>query len=222
MPRRRAVIVSSCDPCARATSKSRPFAHFFNAPSRCVICLAFCTRERPPWRPMTSAVRPWSSSSCSVCAYSRAVISTSSPRPRMISISGRKTSTCALAVMSIHTLIPPQRRQSRRLRSLPAPSSPRRSCREHFHTSRPNARRLLLDVALVPEREREKAPQLPAPVLRAGDVLVDVPVDDARLEEALRAQRLRREGRARERLELSSQPGGGRDREAALSPVHDL
>ena len=50
MPRRRAVIVSSCEPCASATSKSRPFAQRRSAPSRCVICRAFWTRERPPWR----------------------------------------------------------------------------------------------------------------------------------------------------------------------------
>ncbi len=43
-----------------------------------------------------------------------------------------------------------------------------------------------------------------------------------RLEEALRAQRLRRQRRARERLELAAQPGGGGNREAALAPVHDL
>ena len=55
MPSRRAVIVSSCEPCASAMSKPRPFAKRRNAPRRCVICRAFCTRERPPCLPITSA-----------------------------------------------------------------------------------------------------------------------------------------------------------------------
>src|SRR5438067_5813369 len=151
MPSRRAVIVSSCEPCASATSNSRPFAHFFSAPRRCVICRAFCTRERPPWRPIASACSPCSSSSCRVCAYSRAVICTSSPRSSMIAISGRNTSTCALAVMSIQT------------RNTSALGEQR------FHACGTQQRWLLLHVALVPQREREQSPELAAPVQRLLD-----------------------------------------------------
>src|SRR5205809_1144319 len=141
----------------------------------------------------------------------------------MIRISGRKTSTCALAVMSIHTFMP-----------APAPAEPTppllaglrrayaRSREQRLHPPRAQERRLLLDVALVPEREREQAPELAAPVLRAGDVLVEQPGHRRRLEEALRAQGVRRQRRARERLELAAEPRGRRDREAALAPVHDL
>src|SRR5712691_1168878 len=141
----------------------------------------------------------------------------------MISISGRNTSTCALAVMSIQTLMP-----------APAPAKPTppllaglrrayaRSNDQRFHSCRPERRRLLLDVALVPQREGEQAPELPAPVLHACDVLVEQTRHRLRLEEPLRAQRRGRERRAGERLELPAQPGCGWDREAALAAVYDL
>jgi hypothetical protein len=83
-------------------------------------------------------------------------------------------------------------------------------------------RRLLLHVTLVPEREREQTPELPAAVLDPVDMVVDEPGDDGRIEETLAAQRLRRERRTRERLELAAQPGCSRDRETALAAVHDL
>src|SRR5207248_9229571 len=93
---------------------------------------------------------------------------------------------------------------------------------EHFHPRRVEPRRLLLDVPLVPEREGEQPPQLTAPVPPTRDVLVDQPRDRLRLEEALAVQVLGRQRGARERLQLAAQPGGGRDREAALATVHDL
>ena len=103
-------------------------------------------RERPPCRPTTMASMPcrWSSSS-RVCAYR----ASSPPRRGRLRAGGRgwawKTRTCAGAEMSIQTL-----------KRAPAPhSSPRWS---------------ILNVPLVPEREGEQAPQLPACVLPAGDV----------------------------------------------------
>ena len=56
---------------------------------------------------------------------------------------------------------------------------------------------------LVPERECEQPPQLAAPVLAAGDVLVDQPRHRLRLEEALALEVLGRERRAGERFELA-------------------
>jgi hypothetical protein len=53
-------------------------------------------------------------------------------------------------------------------------------------------------------------------------VAVEHPRDGVRLEEALPADRVRREHLARERLELAAQPRRRRDREAALAPAHDL
>jgi len=77
-------------------------------------------------------------------------------------------------------------------------------------------------MALVPERESEETPQLAAPVLGAGDVLVEQACHRLRLEKPLGAQRSGRQGRAGERLELAAQPGGGWNREAALASVHDF
>src|SRR6185312_10244861 len=106
------------------------------------------------------------------------------PRASMISISGRKTRTCALAVMSIQTFMP-----------APAPAKPAppllaglrqayaRSCEQRFHPPRAERRRLLLDMALVPEREGEQPPQLATPVLRARDMLVQQARHRRRLEE---------------------------------------
>ena len=68
MPSRRAVIVSSCEPCASARSKSRPFAQRRSACSRDRIWRALPSDERPPWWPITVAVIPCDSISCSVCA----------------------------------------------------------------------------------------------------------------------------------------------------------
>src|SRR5204863_2430192 len=79
-----------------------------------------------------------------------------------------------------------------------------------------------LDMPLVPERERKQPPELAAEILASGDVVVEQPVDDARLEVALAVQRFRRERLARERLQLAAQPCCGGDREAPLLPAHDL
>src|SRR5207248_6867787 len=94
-----------------------------------------------------------------------------------------------------------------------------RSYEQRVHARRPQRWRLLHHVALVPERERQQPPQLPAPILRASDVLVEQPRHGPRLEEALRAQCRGREGCAGEGLELAAQPGRGGNREAAFAPV---
>src|SRR5215471_2657641 len=93
---------------------------------------------------------------------------------------------------------------------------------ECLHARRLEPRRLLLDMPLVPEREGEQPPELAAPVLPAGSVLVDEARYWLGLEEALALQVLRRQRLARERLEVAAQPRRCRDREAALASVHHL
>jgi len=68
MPSLRAVIVSSCEPCASARSNARGFAHARSAFKRVRICRHLPTADRPPWWPITVAVMPCDSISCSVCA----------------------------------------------------------------------------------------------------------------------------------------------------------
>src|SRR5205085_8737617 len=77
-----------------------------------------------------------------------------------------------------------------------------------------------LDVPFVPEREREQPPELPRQVLAAPDVVVEHARHSCGLEDTLPAYGRRRQRLAGERLELTPQPGGGGDREAALAPVH--
>jgi hypothetical protein len=72
---------------------------------RVTIVADFITRERPPCRPTTSASMPCIRRSSTFWLNSRVVISTSAPRPRSTSTSGRNTSTCAGPVMSIQTRI---------------------------------------------------------------------------------------------------------------------
>src|SRR5206468_8148865 len=79
-----------------------------------------------------------------------------------------------------------------------------------------------LDVPLVPEREREQAPELAAQILASGDVVVEQARHRLRPEEALTAQRLGREDVACERLELAAEPRRGGNREAALAAADDL
>src|SRR4051794_17429735 len=79
-----------------------------------------------------------------------------------------------------------------------------------------------LDVALVPERQREEAPELPRQIGAPGDVLVEHAPNGGRLQQALAAQRLGGKRLAGERLELAAQPGRRRDREAALASLYDL
>ena len=83
-------------------------------------------------------------------------------------------------------------------------------------------RRLLLDVPLVPEREREQAPELAAPVLAPGDVLVEQARHRLGRKKPCRSSVAGGERLARERLELAAQPRRRGDREAALAAVHDL
>src|SRR5439155_14330788 len=77
------------------------------------------------------------------------------------------------------------------------------------------------DVALVPERECEQAPELAREVFLARHVPVEQAADGLRAEEALSPNGLGRQRLPRERLQLSPQPGGGRDREATLLAADD-
>src|SRR5438132_5197052 len=95
------------------------------------------------------------------------------------------------------------------------------SADERLHARAHERRRLALDVALVPEREREQPPQLPAEIIAAGDVVVDHPPHRSRVEEPLPPQGVGRQGVPRERLELTAQPRGRGNREASLLAVHD-
>jgi hypothetical protein len=52
-------------------------------------------------------------------------------------------------------------------------------------------------VTLVPEREGDQPPELAREILPAGDVSVEKPRDDDRIEEALPPETLRREKLAR-------------------------
>src|SRR3954470_583057 len=201
MPSLCAVIVSSCEPCASARSKSRGRAHARSAFSRPRICRAFPAADLPPWWPMTVAVIPCDSISCSVWAYSRAVISTSWPCACRRCTSGRNTSGCALAVKSTQTLIRRRSGDDARQRDVA---------------------RDALDVVLVPERERQQSPQLAREILAAGDVIVEHARDRFGAEEALTPERVARQGLARERLEVAAQPRGCGNGEAALASVHDL
>src|ERR1044072_6713594 len=70
-------------------------------------------------------------------------------------------------------------------------------------------------------RNGAHAPELAAEVLAAGDVVVDQARRDVRPEEALPAERLRRERVAREPLEVAAQPRCRGNREAALAAVDD-
>ena len=76
-------------------------------------------------------------------------------------------------------------------------------------------------MSLVPEREREQAPELAREVLPSRDVRVDQTLDRLRTEEPLALERGRRERLAGEALEVAAQPGCGRDREPALAAVDD-
>ena len=166
MPRRRAVIVSSCEPCASATSKPRPFAQPRSARE--------ARRQRARLAERASARRGGRSPRLEAVQLEQL------QRLRVVARrdldlvaalaqeSGSAAGTRArgpLAVMSIQTFTP-------------ASGS--------VHGGAAGG---ALDVALVPEREREQPPELPAQVLAAGDVLVEQPRDRRRVEEALAPQR---------------------------------
>src|SRR5438045_1065323 len=75
------------------------------------------------------------------------------------------------------------------------------SSAERLQAARAERNRLPLDVALVPEREREQPPQLPREVLAPGDVVVEQARHDTGIEVALAAQGVRGKRLAGERLE---------------------
>src|SRR3954469_20784656 len=96
----------SLDPWPSATSILRPLAQRVSAPERCASPSPLADSLPPRWWP----IAVWSiwkrSSRPSVCAKSRAVTSTSSPRRRRASITGRMTRTCGEFVRSIQTRKP--------------------------------------------------------------------------------------------------------------------
>src|SRR5205823_5938868 len=71
--------------------------------------------------------------------------------------------------------------------------------------------------ALEPERKRHEPPELAAEVLAAGDMAVEEGGHGPGVEVSLAPHPLLGEDLARERLELSAQPRGRGDREAALA-----
>src|SRR5207247_590813 len=67
-PRARAVNVRWWEPWASAASKPRPRAQLRRADNRVTIVPSLPSRDRPPWRPTSSASIPCCSRSCTVCA----------------------------------------------------------------------------------------------------------------------------------------------------------
>ena len=115
------------------------------------IARALPVRERPPCCPITSASSPCSSSSCE--------------RLRVVA---RGDLDLVAALPQDRDQRPEDEHVRARRHVDPDPhASDRLAPRRHVATGR------ALDVALVPEREREQAPELAAPVLAAGDVLVE-------------------------------------------------
>src|SRR3954469_21271255 len=98
-----AATVTSFEPWPSARSNRRPRAHRTSAVARDARPSAFAATRPPRWRPMTSTRSPKRSASPTVCAKSRAVTSTSAPRARRPSITGRRTRTCGLFVRSTQT-----------------------------------------------------------------------------------------------------------------------
>src|SRR6476659_1553346 len=108
MRRSAAATVTSFEPWPRARSKRpcerprRP-AQRASAVARDASPTASAATRPPRWRPMTSTWSPKRSASPTVCAKSRAVTSTSAPRARSTSTTGRITRTCGLFVRSTQT-----------------------------------------------------------------------------------------------------------------------
>ena len=192
MPSRRAVIVSSCEPCASARSKSRPFAQRRSACSRDSIWRALPVDDRPPWWPITRR--------------GHAVRLDQLHRLRVVARRDLDLVTLRLAAA---------RRAAGTPAGAPTPSCRSRpSCRQRRSELRAS-RRDALDVALVPEREREQPPHLAREVLASGDVVVEHARDGLGLQEALPADHLGRERLARERLagrRAATPPPGSRSR----------
>ena len=175
MPSRRAVIVSSCEPCASARSKPRPRAHARSACSRERIC-----RALPSRRP--AAV---------VADHRRRHAVRLDQLQRLRVVARRDLDLVALRLEQL-------RRAAGRRAGARSPSCrPRPSCDDALSSGA--SRRHALDVVLVPEREREQPPQLAREVLarpRRGRRAARV--DRLRLEEPLPRERLRaRASRAR-------------------------
>ena len=176
MPSRRAVIVSSCEPWASARSKLaalRPLAQRLQARphlprlagARAAAVVADHGRRHPVRLDQLQRLRVVARGDLHLVALLLQQLT-----------SGRNTSGCALAVMSIQTFIA-------------TASLERRVAAD------------ALDVVLVPEREARAAPRAGARGPGApGDVLVEQPRHRRRLQVALPAERLGRQRLAGERL----------------------
>ena len=195
MPSRRAVSVSSCEPCASATSKSPPARP---APQR-----GQARRASP--RALPSARAP------AVAADQLGLDPVQLEQLQRLRVVARGDLDLVAALAQerdqrpedehvrrrghvdpdLHAATPRARRGS----ATAGGRSTWRSC-QSVNASRPQSWR------------RE--------ILAPGDVVVEQRAHGLGPEEALAAERLRRERLARERLELAAQPGRGRDREAAL------
>ena len=196
MPSRRAVIVSSCEPCASARSKSRPFAQRRSARSRDAHLPRLAERAsgRRDGRSPSPSMPVQLDQLQRLRVVARRDLHLVALLLAAARSSGRKTSRCALAVMSTQTLT---RRRARA-------SAPRGGCRSTCRSYQSvNASR--------PQSWREQSSR---PATCSSSSARRRP----RAEEALAAERRGRERLAGERLELAAQPGRGRDREAALAP----
>ena len=143
MPSRRAVIVSSCEPCASATSKSRPLAQRRSAP------------QPRAQLPRLADARP-----AAVVADHRrrhAVLLDQLQRLRVVA--RRDLDLVAARLEQLDERPEDERMRARRH----VDPDPHASDDSRAETSRRDA----LDVALVPEREREQAPELAREVLAA-------------------------------------------------------
>src|SRR4029077_14296292 len=78
-----------------------------------------------------------------------------------------------------------------------------------------------LEVAVVPQLEREKRPELLAIVAASVEVIVDQPLDRARVEEALPRDPIRRQHRQHLLLERATKPVRDGDAEPLLGPVEN-
>ena len=191
MPSRRAVIVSSCEPCASARSKSRPLA-----PS-----------ARSALQPRQHLARLAASRAAAVVADHGRRHAVRLDQLQRLRVVARVISTswpCASQQLD-------ERPEDERVRARRHVDPDLHAATASSEASRANA----LDVALVPEREREQAPELAREVLAAGDVIVEHARDGRRLQEALAAEHVGRERLARERLaarRAARPPPGSRSR----------
>ena len=174
MPRRRAVIVSSCEPCASARSKSRPLAQRLQS-----------------LQPRQQLARLAGRRAAAVMAdHGRGHAVRLDQLNRLRVVARRDLDLVTLCFQQ-----PDERPEDQRMRRRGQidpdlhPATTALQLRVAANT---------FDVALVPERECEQAPHLAREVFASGDVIVEHARDGVRLQEALAADHVRaRASRAR-------------------------